>query len=253
MRDNYRSKELHWRGNDLHLVGSPRVLASIVPDSQYPNMWRVRHGGRLSDMLNRTRARDVARAAALAVLNSHGTPLEAAQESFSGEQGSTLLDSRARARPCAARGCGGSRVYGWQPWPRHHHCLGARRGGQGAAGRDETATAEGFGMMMGSSTITASTISESLDLINAMLNAQTAKQVLTELGQKVDDLNKKRDEIAALRKQAETDRAAADARIAEAETRVGAIQAREQAVTAREQKFETMRSEVRRKIAAVEA
>ena len=86
MRDNYKSKELHWRGNNLHLVGSPRVLASIVPDDRHAGMWRVRHGGRLSYMLNRTRARDVARAAALAVLNSHGTPLEAAQESFSGEQ-----------------------------------------------------------------------------------------------------------------------------------------------------------------------
>jgi hypothetical protein len=122
MRDNYRSKELHWRGNDLHLVGSPRVLASIVPDSQYPNMWRVRHGGRLSDMLNRTRARDVARAAALAVLNSHGTPLEAAQESFSGEQAAHFwirepevhaLRAVAEARGCTVGSLGRDIIIAW--------------------------------------------------------------------------------------------------------------------------------------------
>jgi hypothetical protein len=41
--------------------GSPRALARIVRDRVYPNMWRVvRRDGSLSDMINKTRAKDVA-------------------------------------------------------------------------------------------------------------------------------------------------------------------------------------------------
>jgi hypothetical protein len=38
-----------------------KALAHIVPDKTYPGMWRVlRPDGSLSDMVNRTRAKDVA-------------------------------------------------------------------------------------------------------------------------------------------------------------------------------------------------
>jgi hypothetical protein len=47
-----------WRGNDLHL--GRRVIARIVADPVWPKMWRVKVGDRLTDMVNRTRARDAA-------------------------------------------------------------------------------------------------------------------------------------------------------------------------------------------------
>jgi hypothetical protein len=47
-----------WRGNDLRL--GRRVIASIVADSVWPKMWRVKVGDRLTDMVNRIRARDAA-------------------------------------------------------------------------------------------------------------------------------------------------------------------------------------------------
>lgn len=47
-----------WRGNDLCL--GRRVIASIVADPVWPKMWRVEVGGWLTDMVNRTRARDAA-------------------------------------------------------------------------------------------------------------------------------------------------------------------------------------------------
>jgi hypothetical protein len=38
-----------------------KALAHIVPDKTYPGMWRaVRRDGSLSDMVNKTRAKDVA-------------------------------------------------------------------------------------------------------------------------------------------------------------------------------------------------
>jgi hypothetical protein len=76
--------DLYWRGNDLCRNRSTRALVSIVPDSKYPGMWRVLCDGRLSDIANRTRAREAARAAALAISKRRETPLEAAKESFSG-------------------------------------------------------------------------------------------------------------------------------------------------------------------------
>ena len=52
-----------WRGSDLRL--GRRVIASIVADPVWPNMWRVKVGDRLTDMVNRTRARDAALSLAL--------------------------------------------------------------------------------------------------------------------------------------------------------------------------------------------
>jgi hypothetical protein len=70
MPTTYGNHNLAWRGNDLCLAGSStRRLVSIVPDSKWPGMWRVRCGDKLTDMVNITRARDAARAHALVILN----------------------------------------------------------------------------------------------------------------------------------------------------------------------------------------
>ena len=45
------------------------MLTSIEPDPVWAGMWRVHRGDQLSDMTNLTRARDAARAGALAILN----------------------------------------------------------------------------------------------------------------------------------------------------------------------------------------
>ena len=63
--------ELNWHGNVLQL--GRRKLAQIEPDAVWPSMWRVRTpDGRLTDMVNISRARDAARALALAALNQRG-------------------------------------------------------------------------------------------------------------------------------------------------------------------------------------
>ena len=69
MFDNH---DLIWCGNDLRVGRSSTPLVSIVPDTRWPNMWRVRHGDQLSDMVNLTRARDAARRLALSMLNDRG-------------------------------------------------------------------------------------------------------------------------------------------------------------------------------------
>jgi hypothetical protein len=79
MNHHYRNRDLIWRGNDLCL-GSRR-LVSIEQDQTWPSMWRVRHGDKLSDMVNRTRARDAARCLALDILN---TPVEGLEPPYSG-------------------------------------------------------------------------------------------------------------------------------------------------------------------------
>jgi len=57
-----------WRGNDL--IYRHRVVASIVPDPKWPQMYRVRlPDGRVTDMVNLSRARDAARYLALNSLN----------------------------------------------------------------------------------------------------------------------------------------------------------------------------------------
>jgi len=56
-----------WKGN--HLIFKRRVVASIVADSKYPQMWRVRlPSGHLTDIVNLTRAKDAARSLALKAL-----------------------------------------------------------------------------------------------------------------------------------------------------------------------------------------
>ena len=63
----YGHKHLTWRGDTLH-CGS--LAIRIEPDSAYPSMWRIRlPDGELSDMVNRTRTRDAARAIMLSQIN----------------------------------------------------------------------------------------------------------------------------------------------------------------------------------------
>jgi hypothetical protein len=49
-----------WKGDKLYL-GTRQSGYSVMPDKQYPTMWRVRRrDGTLSDMVNRARAKDAA-------------------------------------------------------------------------------------------------------------------------------------------------------------------------------------------------
>jgi hypothetical protein len=64
--DNFH-RDAIWNDNDL--IFRRRVVASIVPDSKWPQMWRVSlPNGQLSDMVNLSRARDAARSLALKAL-----------------------------------------------------------------------------------------------------------------------------------------------------------------------------------------
>lgn len=81
-RRTIASKELDWRKGDnkftLHLRGRSQPLLSVIPDAVYPNMWRINHRGRISDMVNITRAKDAALSWALGDLNSsQDSPSEA--------------------------------------------------------------------------------------------------------------------------------------------------------------------------------
>jgi hypothetical protein len=67
----HEQANLEWKGNSLHLYGKGKPVVTIVPDGKYPSMWRVRlPGGELSDMANRTWAKDAAVSIALSTLNA---------------------------------------------------------------------------------------------------------------------------------------------------------------------------------------
>jgi hypothetical protein len=66
---------LHWRHADdhwhLYHASSPTPLLTVEPDATYAGMYRIRFpDGRLSDMVNLTRAKDAACVLALRSLNS---------------------------------------------------------------------------------------------------------------------------------------------------------------------------------------
>jgi hypothetical protein len=69
----YDRADLLWDGNLLRLrSGRGGVLAAIELDGEWPGMWRVSlPEGRLTDMLNLSRARDAAASLALAIPNRH--------------------------------------------------------------------------------------------------------------------------------------------------------------------------------------
>jgi len=62
------SKDLVWKERELWY--KRRKLAAVVQDERYPNMYRVDYlDGRLSDMVNLTRAKDAAVGVGLSLLN----------------------------------------------------------------------------------------------------------------------------------------------------------------------------------------
>jgi len=66
----YGSQELNWKNDSLYLFSKGKPLVTIVPDRQYPKMWRVRlPDGHTTDMANRARAKDAALSIALGILN----------------------------------------------------------------------------------------------------------------------------------------------------------------------------------------
>jgi hypothetical protein len=68
---------LTWRGYALYLGARTAPLLCVVPDGDYPNMWRVKHpDGRLSDMANLSRAKDAGMALAQGELNQKTGPRE---------------------------------------------------------------------------------------------------------------------------------------------------------------------------------
>jgi hypothetical protein len=78
MARKWARTNLKWDGDRL-LVNGRLSDVSIVPDEKYPIMWRVRRpDGSLSDMTNRTRAKDAAEVLALSILNHEETPAQAA-------------------------------------------------------------------------------------------------------------------------------------------------------------------------------
>ena len=67
---------MQWKGEQLYLRTRSSGY-SIVPDERYPQMWRIRRpNGSLSDMLNRTRAKDAAMALLDKDLRAAETPSE---------------------------------------------------------------------------------------------------------------------------------------------------------------------------------
>jgi hypothetical protein len=69
------SGELNWRkgahGFTLHLRQAKSPLLHVVPDNTYSGMWRIRlSDGRLTAMVNLTRAKDAGLSVALASLNA---------------------------------------------------------------------------------------------------------------------------------------------------------------------------------------
>ena len=75
---SYDSKDLVWTGEHLRLHSARgRTLATLELDETWPSMWRIRlPNRRLSDMTNRTRAKDAAMSLVLADLNWRVAPAE---------------------------------------------------------------------------------------------------------------------------------------------------------------------------------
>ena len=67
---SYDYRSLSWKGNKLFVHGFKEHLLENVPDTKYPKMWRVKYpDGRLTDMVNLTRAKDAAANILISKLN----------------------------------------------------------------------------------------------------------------------------------------------------------------------------------------
>jgi hypothetical protein len=66
---SYGRQDIRWDGHRLRL-STGRLLATIEPDRARAGMYRVRFDGRLTDMVNLTRAKDAAVCLALSALNN---------------------------------------------------------------------------------------------------------------------------------------------------------------------------------------
>ena len=68
-------ERLNWKGNRL-MIDRKWSGASIVPDQKWPNMWRIEYPtGKLSDMVNKARAKDAATRILMAELKSSANTL----------------------------------------------------------------------------------------------------------------------------------------------------------------------------------
>ena len=63
----------HWEGNNL-MHGRRCMPIEVLPDNQWPGMYRVHYQGKISDMVNLTRAKDAAAAMVSASLNALQKP-----------------------------------------------------------------------------------------------------------------------------------------------------------------------------------
>jgi hypothetical protein len=89
----YAARELEWRDNRLVVQGGGRrsPMTEIVPDAEWTDMWRVRRlDGSLTDMVNRSRARDAAKVILLGVLNSQETAIASPSIAFEPEDATEL-------------------------------------------------------------------------------------------------------------------------------------------------------------------
>jgi hypothetical protein len=70
----FSARELFWSDLVLRLgSGRGRILATVIPDLEWPNMYRVQMPGhQVSDMVNLARAKDAAMCLALTSLNVVG-------------------------------------------------------------------------------------------------------------------------------------------------------------------------------------
>jgi hypothetical protein len=63
----------HWDGDKL-MQGKRAMPIDVLPDDQWPGMYRVHYQGKISDMVNLTRAKDAAAAMVSASLNALQKP-----------------------------------------------------------------------------------------------------------------------------------------------------------------------------------
>lgn len=90
-------------------IGTRFTGVTVVPDDRWPEMWRVRHEGRLSDIVNLTRAKDAAlswaRADGIQINIDHTPSWKTAR---GGYRASRIEQNEGAATPVAGELCGKS-------------------------------------------------------------------------------------------------------------------------------------------------